>query len=111
MGRLNAGSLTERIGLLSPGVATPDGQGGFLPAAPATPVVVHARKRELSGMEAIRLGQTLGSSVVEFTIRYRPAVTHKTGVMWQGKTLGVRQVTHDDFKEFTVLTCVDNGRN
>lgn len=111
MGRLNAGALTETIWLSTPVGAAPDGQGGFLPTVKPAPVLVYARKRELSGMEAIRLGQVLGSSVVEFTIRYKPQVTHKTGVTWKGKSYGVRQVTHDDFREFTVLTCVDNGRN
>lgn len=113
MGRLAAGSLTEHIELLIPVVnapVVPDGQGGHLASPKPEPLLVWARKREISGTEALRLGQTLSSSVIEFTTRYRPSVTPKASLVWQGKTFGISRVTHDDLKEFTVLTCVDNGR-
>lgn len=111
MGRINAGDLTERVALHYPGVATPDGRGGQRPGPPTDPVVVWARKRELSGMEKLRLGQTLASSVVEFTLRFRAGVVTTTRLVWQGRTYAIRQVSHDDRNEFTTLTCEDNGRN
>lgn len=110
MGRLNAGDLTERISLTNPTAAVSDGRGGQLPGAPATPVEAYAQKRELSGAEVLRLGQTLGASIVEFTIRYREDVSTTTLVTWQGRSYGIRQVVHDSRKEFSALTCVDNGR-
>lgn len=111
MGRINAGTLTETILLSIPGPTVSDGRGGRMPGPATTPVSRSAHKRELSGTEVLRLGQTLGTRVVEFTIRYLPTVTTSSTLTWQGKTLAVRQLIHDDYKEFTVLTCVDNGRD
>lgn len=109
MGRLNAGSLTERLELLTPSAATSDGQGGRVKGLATTSETVWGRVRILSANEVVRLGQTVGTTVAEFTIRYRPATT-ATQATWKGKTLGIRAVQDDPFKEFTTLTCVDNGR-
>ncbi|SDY97622.1 phage head closure protein [Hymenobacter psychrophilus] len=109
MGRVAAGNLTERLSLLNPSAPVPDGRGGFLPGVATSPLVVRASVRQLSGLEVLRLGQVLGTSVVEFTIRYTDAVNTTTKLRWSGRSYGVRQVVHDPRREFTVLTAVDNG--
>lgn len=111
MGRIAAGQLTERITLRAPGPSVPDGRGGQNPGPMGAPVTVWARKRELTGTEVLRLGQTAGTGVVEFTIRYRETAGLTSLVDWQGRDYAVRQVVHDDRKEYTVLTCLTNGRN
>lgn len=110
MGRLAAGNLTERISLRNPSAPVSDGRGGFRPGVPTTPVVVSASVRVLSGAEVLRLGQVLGTSVAEFTVRYTTNVTTATTVTWQGRSYGVKQVAQDVRREFTTLTCSDNGR-
>lgn len=111
MGRIAAGDLTERVSLQQPTAAVPDGQGGFLKGGVNVTVTVYAKVRVVSGTEALRLGQTLGSRVVQAVVRYYPAATSSTTLTWEGKSLAVQQVVHDNRKEFTTLTCVDNGRN
>jgi SPP1 family predicted phage head-tail adaptor len=111
MGRIAAGSLTERITLRTPGPSVPDGRGGQKPGTPGTPVTVWARKVELTGREALRLGQTAATVVVEFTIRKRAGVSVTTLVEWNGQSYAVQRVVHDDRHEYSVLTCLNNGRN
>ncbi|SNR92335.1 phage head closure protein [Hymenobacter mucosus] len=114
MGRLAAGSLTERVTLTNASAAIEDGQGGWLESesGPEWTRTVHAERKVLSGSEALRLGQVLGGEVALYTVRYTARATSDTRLTTKtGQTYSVRHVEHDTRREFSLLTCVDNGRN
>lgn len=111
MGRINAGSLTERVALHYPGVATPDGQGGFVKGSESV-TVVYAAVKVLSGRESIALGQTLAGKVLEVTVRLpRQVDVNTTTLTWLGNSYNIQRADPDSRREFLTLLCVDNGRN
>lgn len=110
MGRINAGSLRERVTLLTPGTTAPDGRGGVVMTGPATQTTVYARVRPLSSTEKLQLGQTVNTQAYEITIRRTNTATAKQRLTWKGKSLNVQAVAPDEAREYEVLTCYEDGQ-
>lgn len=112
MGRIAAGSLNQRITLLTPGVAVSDGRGGYKAAGPDLSTLLWARVRPLRVGEKLALGQVANSEAYEITIRRTPSVarTAKQRVLWKGVTLSVQGVVPDEFNEYYLLTCFSSGK-
>lgn len=109
MGRLNAGQLSQRVTLLTPGAKAGDGRGGFTPGTD-TEKEVWARVRTLRGGEKLALGQVLNTDAVEVTVRNGPLLSPAQRLRWKAATYNVLSVTPDEYNEYTLLTCVSDGR-
>lgn len=109
MGRINAGSLRERVTLLTTASATPDGRGGYTPSGPDVETTVWARVRPLSTFEKLKLGQVVNAAAYEVTIRRLASAAAKQRVLWQGQTLNVQAVVADEDREYQRLTCFNGG--
>lgn len=111
MGRINAGSLNQRIVLLTTAASVPVGGGqGFAPAGPDTELPLWARVRPLRAAEVLALGQTLNTAAFEITIRKRDGVSAKQRVRYQGHELNVQGMVADEFNEYLLLTCFSSGK-
>lgn len=110
MGRLNAGSLNQRITLLTSSAPASDGRGGSVSSGPDTSLELSARVRTLSAREKLSLGQVLNEQVYEVTLRNRTGVSAKQRVLWKGQTLNVQAVTPDENNEYLLLTCINGGQ-
>lgn len=112
MGRIAAGSLNQRITLLTPSLAVSDGRGGYKPAGPDLQAAMWARVRPLRVSEKLALGQVANSEAYEITIRRTPSVarTAKQRVLWNEVTLNVQGTTPDEFNEYYLLTCFSSGK-
>lgn len=112
MGKLNAGDLTERIRLLTPGAAQPDGRGGYLAAGLGVAADFWAKVRTLRATEKLALGQTLSSDAIQVVLRHDPGQVHtpRQRVSWQGATYAVQAVETDARNEYDTLTCFNSGK-
>ena len=108
MGRINAGQLTQRITLITPGAPVSDGRGWV--DGPETRTQVWARVRPIRGAEALRLGQTINTELYEITIRHRANTGPKERVEWEGKTLNLQALVPDEYGEYQLLTCINGGQ-
>jgi SPP1 family predicted phage head-tail adaptor len=111
MGALNSGDLDQRVTLLTPGPAVPDGRGGQKPSTqPDAETPLWAKVRPLSGRELLSLGQTNNPTAYEITIRYRKQVQVGQKVRWLGDSFNIQRVVTDTRHEFHRLTCFNSGK-
>lgn len=112
MGKLNAGDLTERIRLLTPGAAMSDGRGGHLAGGGDVTADYWAKVRTLRAAEKLALGQTLSSDAIQVVLRKEPARVHtaQQRVEWRGATYAVQAVEPDTRNEYDTLICFNSGK-
>lgn len=104
-----AGQFREQIALLVP-AAEPvsDGAGGFLATA-ETEVPLWARVQRQAGSEQLRLGAIQGGQPYKVTLRYYPGVRRDYRLRFEGKSLSITSIVHNERKTETLLYCYDNG--
>lgn len=111
MGILNAGSLNQRVVLLTPGAPVSDGRGGQKPSLlPDTETRLWAKVRPLSGRELLELGQTTNPAAYEITIRKHAGVAVGQKVRWRADSYNVQRLVTDTSNEYHVLTCLNSGK-
>jgi SPP1 family predicted phage head-tail adaptor len=109
MGRIAAGTLNQRIALLTDVLGPEDGEGGRLPGL-TTEKGLWARVRPLRTGEKSAVGLTLNPEAYEITIRHLPFIAPTQRVRWKGKLYQIEGVTPDEYEEYLLLTCTGTGQ-
>lgn len=109
---LQAGKLTQRITLQAPAI-TKGTSGGITKVWADVAANVPAAVRHLSGNErqASSAGGQVAEARTEFTMRYRPGITAKMRVLYQGAVYNIRHVNDWMGKRESLLLTCDTGVN
>jgi SPP1 family predicted phage head-tail adaptor len=107
--KTSVGARPHRVTFQNPGANVPDGDGGWTSGVvpldpPALSVSIEAASA--AALERVAAGTALSSATHILTGPYHPQVTTQTVVLFNGRTLYVRDVkNHDERNQEMTLLC------
>lgn len=109
MGRVNAGTLRERITLLTPPAKVSDGGGGWVASGAEPTREVFAEVLPGRGSQRLRDAGIESAMSYEVRVRQHANPTTAERLIWNGLTLKIAAVALDPAREFWTITAYDAG--
>ena len=107
---MSAGAkFRERVTLHTPLPAESDGMGGKLKAGPDTTAETNAAVKQLAAREDLINGKIVYRHPYRVTLRYTSSITANQRLTWEGRSLNISSVIHDERKTETTLICYAVG--
>ena len=103
---MNVGTLRHRVSLENPGVAVPDGDGGYTQVnVPLSPSEVWADIRPATArdLERVTSGTVMASASHIVTIRYHAGVTTQTRILFGSRVLAVTGVQNPEERNIALV--------
>ena len=104
MNQINASDLNRLVTLESYDYSQND-SGGVTPVLAEQLAGIWAKVDELNGGNIINQGQDKNFADYRITVRYRPQVTENWLIIYEGKTLKIKQMQVDDtsYKRYLII--------